>query len=227
MKKFILCIFTFCLFITMAFVIGIHYNRNNYREFFKATSHRCFVLLGDSILQNDYYVSDKKSVEELLLERTNGRTKCFAMDDATISDVYSQVNNISNEQNNEETTFFLSIGGNNILSTFVENKKNKNDKNGLASIFNEYKELVDYIKEIFPYPKLVLFDLYYPPNLKYQQYYPIIKEWNNLLYDYVKEYSYHSFKISRVLTQEEDFTSDIEPSAIGSEKIVDAILKVY
>lgn len=228
MKNYYLYIFALiCVFIFLSVFIDRLCKGDNYREFFKSTSNQSFVLLGDSILQNNYYVPDKKSVEELLLERTNGRTKCFAMDDASIQDVYGQINNISNEQNTRHTTIFLSIGGNNILSTFFENNKNKNDKNDLATIFNEYKELVYYIKEIFPYPTLVLFDLYYPPNLKYQQYHEIIEEWNHFLYDYTKDHHYHLFKISHLLTQEEDFTSDIEPSTIGSKKIVDSIFNVY
>jgi hypothetical protein len=211
----------------MFFITEIITARYNTKEFFNLQKNQYFVLLGDSVLKNNDYVSDKKSVEELLLERTNGQTHCFAMDDASILDVYGQITNIPKYLNTKHTTIFLSVGGNNILSNFVEDPNNNNDKNLLATIFTEYKELIRKIKTNLPYPKLVLFDLYYPPNLKYHQYYPIIKEWNNLLYKYIKENRYYSFKISNILTRDDDFTSDIEPSTIGSKKIVDSIMNTY
>lgn len=227
MKKFYLYIFIFCLFIIMFLITEIITCGFNTKEFFNLQKNQTFILLGDSILKNNDYVSDKKSVEELLLERTDGQTHCFAMDDATILDVYGQITNISKDLNTRQTTIFLSIGGNNILSNFVESFKNNNDKNRLATIFTEYKELIQHIKTSLPYPKFVLFDLYYPANLKYHQYYPIIEEWNNLLYEYIRENHYHSFKISNILTREQDFTSEIEPSTIGSKKIVDCIMNTY
>jgi hypothetical protein len=35
------------------------------------------------------------------------------------------------------------------------------------------------------------------------------------------------FKVSGILKEPEDFTNNIEPSAIGSQKIADAIMEVY
>jgi hypothetical protein len=35
------------------------------------------------------------------------------------------------------------------------------------------------------------------------------------------------FKISNILTQPEDFTDGMEPSAIGGKKLVDEMLKIY
>jgi hypothetical protein len=55
----------------------------------------------------------------------------------------------------------------------------------------------------------------------------IINEWNNMLYDYGKQNNISILKISNVLTKPEDFTVEIEPSSIGSQKLVDTLLENY
>ena len=192
------------------------------------SSSQTFILLGDSILKNDAYVTNGKSVDDLLTERTNGNTICFAKDDSKIMDVYTQINNISNNLNNYNTTILLSIGGNDILSSYAHG--NDVDKiTSLAPIFKAYIKLVKSIREKFPKIRLVLFDIYYPENIKYQQYHPTIQKWNKMLYGFTnaKYDIYDIFKISNILTHKDDFTLDIEPSSIGSQKLVDAIMTSY
>ena len=79
--------FLFCLIIIVSY-----WNTyiKSYQESFN-TEKQTFVLLGDSILKNNAYVSDGKSVENLLIERTNNRTICLAIDHSKIIDVYSQL----------------------------------------------------------------------------------------------------------------------------------------
>ena len=48
-----------------------------------------------------------------------------------------------------------------------------------------------------------------------------------MLYDYASKNSIRVVKISSYLTQTEDFTNGIEPSAIGGEKLVAALLSGY
>ena len=73
--------------------------------------------------------------------------------------------------------------------------------------------------------KLVLIDIYYPTNIKYEQYKPILQEWNKLLNDFVNDSENLSIlKISNVLTDPTDFTLNIEPSDTGGEKIAEQIL---
>ena len=48
-----------------------------------------------------------------------------------------------------------------------------------------------------------------------------------MLYDYASKNSIRVVKISSYLTQPEDFTHGIEPSAIGGEKLVAALLSGY
>ena len=90
------------IFILLCFIIAVSYF-NTYMSS-KYTSiesfnsdKQSFVLLGDSILKNDAYVSDGKSVENLLVERTNGKTTCLAIDHSKIVDIYSQVDKIPKE----------------------------------------------------------------------------------------------------------------------------------
>jgi lysophospholipase L1-like esterase len=199
---------------------------NTYKENFNAKK-QIFILLGDSIFNNNSYVSDGKNIEYLLLERTNGNVISLAVDDAKIIHVYNQILKIPNYLDSKNTTIFLSIGGNDIISQLENNSSNSNILN---TIFSAYKKLIKNIQSKIPKANLVLCDIYYPTNLKYKQFHPYIQQWNNMIYNYAKESKnniYSVFKISRILTQPEDFTLDIEPSNIGSQKIVDSIMSSY
>jgi thymidylate kinase len=214
------------IFILAIFIICVSY-WNTYREGFNSDK-QTFVLLGDSIFKNDQYVPDGKSVNQLLSERTNGKTICLAKDDAKIANVYDQVKQIETYLNTTTTTIFLSVGGNDILSR-AENNDNS-DNNFLPTVFESYKSLVQFIQSQLPKANIVLCDIYYPNNLKYKQYHPIISEWNDMVQTFARDPKNQIrgvFKISYILTTPEDFTLEIEPSAIGSQKIVDTILSSY
>lgn len=213
------------IFILSIFIICVSY-WNTYREGFNSEKQN-IVLLGDSIFKNDHYVSDGKSVHQLLLERTNGKTICLAKDDAFIANVYDQVNLIPEYLNSTSTTIFLSVGGNDILS---KAQNNSNNSQFLSTIFNNYKSLVKFIQSQLPKANIVLCDIYYPNNSKYKQFYPIISEWNNMVQTFARdpENNFRGvFKISSILANPEDFIYEIEPSSIGSQKIVNTILSSY
>ena len=110
------------IFILFCFIIAVSYwntyASSNIEPF--NSDKQSFVLLGDSILKNDAYVSDGKSVENLLVERTNGKTTCLAIDHSKIVDIYSQVDKIPDNLNSNLTTVFLSAGGNDILTHYVD-----------------------------------------------------------------------------------------------------------
>jgi hypothetical protein len=186
-----------------------------------------FILLGDSILKNDAYVSDGKSVDELLKEQTNGTSICLAADHSKIVDIYSQLEKLPSEMDNSSTTIFLSAGGNDILTYYVDQGNPSTDTSILGPMFSAYKKLVKRIQTILPKAKLVLLDIYYPENLSYTQYHPVLKEWNGLVYKYAMKNDYSVLKISKVLTKQEDFSFGIEPSATGSRKIVETIITSY
>lgn len=215
----------------ICFIIGMSYfNTLSYKEPFNSEK-QTFILLGDSIFKNDAYVSDGKSVEKLLEERTNGKTKCLARDQAKIIDIYDQIESIPEDVNNNTTTIFLSVGGNDILTYYVENNKgNKTDPNILNPMFSAYKKVVKSIQSKFPNANIVLLDIYYPDNLKYKQYQNIISEWNKKIYKYAEDPKNNItsvLKISTILTSKEDFSFGIEPSSKGGEKMVASIINNY
>jgi lysophospholipase L1-like esterase len=227
MKYFYLYIFLLlCLIVFVSYWTTI--NSNSLEPF--NSNKQTFILLGDSILKNDAYVSDGKSIDSLLIEKTNGKTISLAIDHSKIVDVFSQINNIPNDVNNNLTTVFLSAGGNDILSYYVDNNGDTNDKTPLTPMFSAYKKLVKAIKVKVPEANIVLLDIYYPENMTYKQYHNIISEWNNMIYDYSKNKNakiYDVLKISTILTKPEDFTLGIEPSAQGGAKLVGEMLANY
>lgn len=214
------------IFILVFIIITISYFNTHIKEAFNSNK-QTFILLGDSILKNDLYVSNGKSVDDLLKERTNEKSLCLAVDDSTIIDVYSQIEQLSENLNTNYTTIFLSVGGNDLLHTFKENDIDGEKNSILKPIFTAYKNLIKSIKNKLPTANIVLLDIYYPDNMKYKQHHSIIAEWNNLIYNFASKNNYSTLKISNILTKPVDFSFDIEPSAIGSRKIVETILSSY
>jgi lysophospholipase L1-like esterase len=220
------------IFILLCFIIAVSYwttiNSTNIESF--NSDKQTFILLGDSIFQNDAYVSDGKSVNNLLLERTNGKSICLAVDHSKIVDIYDQVLKIPDNLNSSSTTIFLSAGGNDILNHYVDDNNDITNKTILGTIFAAYKNVIKSIKNKIPNANIVLLDIYYPENITYKQYHPIIKEWNEMIYNYARESKNNIkgvLKISGILTKSDDFTLGIEPSSIGSQKLIEAILSSY
>jgi hypothetical protein len=216
------------IFILLCFIVVVSYwtTINSNIEPFNSNK-QTFVLLGDSILKNDAYVSDGKSVENLLVERTNGKTICLAIDDSKIVDIYSQVDKIPEELNSNYTTVFLSAGGNDILTHYVEQDNDSKDTSILGTMFAAYKKLIKSIQNKLPNSNIVLLDIYYPDNMTFNQYKSVINSWNQMVYEYAGKNAFSVLKISGVLTKPDDFSFGIEPSATGSHKLVDAILSSY
>ena len=219
------------IFILLCFIIAVSYwtTINSNIESFNSDK-QTFILLGDSIFENDAYVSDGKSVDNLLLERTNGKTISLAVDHSKIVDIYDQVLKIPDNLNSSSTTIFLSAGGNDILNHYVDDNNDITNKTILGTIFAAYKNVIKSIKNKIPNANIVLLDIYYPENITYKQYHPIIKEWNEKIYNYASEPKNNIksvLKISNILTKGDDFTLGIEPSSIGSQKLVQAILTSY
>lgn len=217
------------IFILVSFVCLVSYYNTYMATYMEAftSKKQTFILLGDSILKNDAYVSDGKSVDELLKEQTNGTSICLAADHSKIVDIYSQLERLPSEMDNNSTTIFLSAGGNDILTYYVDQGNTATDTSILGPMFAAYKKLVKHIHTILPKAKLVLLDIYYPENLSYTQYHPVLKEWNGLVYKYASKNDYSVLKISKVLTKSEDFSFGIEPSATGGRKIAETIISSY
>lgn len=188
-------------------------------ESFYSSSTKNIILLGDSILKNNDYVTDEFSVENLLRNKTDCRVYCFAKNNEMISDVYEQLNRVSIDWNDNSTRIFLSVGGNDILNNYKNQDK----------LFSQYINLVNSIKSKMNKSEIILLDIYYPNSDKYLSYFPIIKEWNNKLYTFVNNTSDNNISllhISNSVTEPDDFIYEIEPSKTGGEKIVDCILNI-
>ena len=192
-------------------------------------SSRAIVLLGDSILKNNSYVPDGKAVDNIIEERVLKNDKnielySLAENNSKIVDVYSQINKIPLDINNKSTTIFLSSGGNDILSFYVDQHGDTTDTGFLNSMLAAYKKLVKAIQTRMDLCQIVLLDVYYPTCNQFAQYKPIIEEWNSLIATYARENSLGLLQISQIVTSNDDFTLGIEPSEKGGEKIAQSIL---
>ena len=180
------------------------------------------VLIGDSMLNNSAYVLSGQSIPDLIskdLEKTTGTTLYnFAKDGATINDCYSQLDKISTDLNNSNTSIFISVGGNNIL-----NSRTKMDSTAINNLFDQYIELIKSIKSRVPIAELIALNLYFPVRSQYKSYYNAIEQWNKLLEDNTFQ-GYKLIQTNKMLVTADDFTYDIEPSFKGGKKIVKAIM---
>jgi hypothetical protein len=217
------------VFLLICFIVAVSYwttyNSSLFESFKTNKSSDTIVLLGDSILKNNSYVSNGKSVDNLLEERSNGTIYSLAENNSKIVDIYFQIDKIPIELNNNSTNIFLSAGGNDILSFYVDQTENATDASALNPMFSAYKKLIESIQTKLDKARIVILDIYYPNNMTYKPFHPIIKEWNDKIYDYANKNNYSILKISNHLTQSSDFTMGIEPSATGGEKITDMILQ--
>ena len=218
------------ILILLCFIVAVSYwnTYNSFKESFNPDSDM-FILLGDSILQNGIWISEGKSIDYILNERTKGKTLSLAVDGSKIVDVYSQINEIPSNIN-KITRIFLSVGGNDILYHYVENNNDPTNTDVLIPMFSAYKKVVQAIQSKLPNANIVLLDLYYLDNLKYSKYHNVIGKWNDLIYKYAEDKKNNIeavLKISEILTKPEDFTFDIEPSSIGGVKLVNEIMESY
>lgn len=221
----ILFIFLTCILLVSSLVSLVQQKLVEEKIIEGFSSDKKYILLGDSILQNKGYVADGNNVENLLREK-NLDVICFAEDNSKISDVFIQLNSVSVELNSEKTYVFLSAGGNNILSYYVDNNGDVTNSSALRPMFSSYKNLVKSIQTKLPKAKICILDIYYPDNISYRQFHSIISDWNNMLYAYAgnnKNGIHKVINISEYLTQKTDFSFGIEPSSIGGKKIADLI----
>ena len=220
--------FYFYIFFLFCFIVFMSYY-NTYKVEGFTSNTKTYILLGDSILKNDAYVSDGKSVENLIAER-NKNVHCFAEDHSKIVDIYSQIDKIPTKFNSTNTLIFLSAGGNDILTHYVDQNQDKTNTSVLKPMFSSYKNIIKTIQTRLPNAKIFLLDIYYPDNLQYKQFHSILKEWNSMIYDFAenpKNKIDGVIRISSSLTQNEDFSFGIEPSLSGGNKIAELILGTY
>lgn len=248
MKNFYLYIFILCFVIISVSSFTHYYKYYVLKEHFSniysdsnvnsniysnsnSNSNKTYVLLGDSIIKNNSFVKNGKGIDDILNEKTNGNSYCYAKNDSTIVDIYSQLDSIPSDLNNKNTIVFLSVGGNDILNNYVNNDVDTKNTKVLELIFNTYKKLFKSIQTKMDQTKIVLIDIYYPTSIKFSQYRPILEEWNKLISDFVSSFNSNNnsnnlqvLNISNILIESTDFTLNIEPSETGGEKIANNIL---
>lgn len=209
----------YCLFIL--FII-LYFYSSFYREKLTNMNNTQIVLLGDSILENSSYASP--SILEIL-QNTSHSVLCLAQDNATIESTYLQLYDLPSTLNNKNTFIFVSVGGNDILNKYVYKDIQSDKHKNIDNIFQDYKSLILSLKKQMDLTNIVLLNIYYPHSSHYKSYYSLIKEWNELLKDFCSKNGFKLLNIAEIMTKEEDFSFDIEPSSIGSQKISKDILK--
>jgi hypothetical protein len=177
--------------------------------------NRQIILMGDSILDNSSYVTSGSSVYEQL-KKQNSNVLNLAKDHSTISDLYFQLDKIPLDMNTSNTTVYISIGGNDILT-------NSND---IDNLFDKYLYFLKSLKTKLPNVKLFLFNLYVPLNSRYEKYRKIVIKWNEKLTKNENTYNYKVIDLFNLLVSSSDFVYNIEPSESASKKIVNLILSV-
>jgi hypothetical protein len=220
-----LLIIIICLLVAIA--IAITTNNCNFYETFTNNNNgqksQTVVLIGDSMLNNSAFVEQDQSVADLLSNQLAGKGTVynFAKDGATIADCYPQLDKISSNFNNSNTTIFVSCGGNNIL-----NSRQSVDTDFINNLFDEYSELLKSINVVASNAKaqIHVLNLYTPTSSNYTSYHSAIKQWNQLLDDNASSLGYSVIKTSSLLVTDEDFTYGVEPSHKGGQKLVSKLL---
>lgn len=210
------------LLIIVVYLLYRGYTYSKEEPFTTNSKERSVVLLGDSTFKNNNYVKQVNSIEQVLRREGSANIYCLAKDGATIADVYKQIDEVPTTLNNKQNVIFLSVGGNDIL-------QNKNKNMNMNILFEEYERLLVDLTAKFDKCKIVLFNLYTPPNInkirKDDTLTDKIKQWNNSLDAYLyKNNNIELIDSNSLLYEPTDFVSGYEPSELGGHKIVKAIL---
>jgi lysophospholipase L1-like esterase len=171
------------------------------------------------MLENSNYV--KKPVAYNIEKLHGSAPTILATDGATINHLPFQLRNleISNTQNNPNTYIFTSIGGNDILENSTSTKPPSTTT--MNNIFNRYKVAIKGMKKRFNKSKIVLLNIYYPPEKAYLH--DVVTRWNKKQAKFAKDIKCQILDVTS-LNQAKDFTDKIEPSLLGSKKIAKKII---
>lgn len=186
------------------------------------TSNKTIILLGDSMLENKYYVKEGKSILSFLKESFD-KIYSFAVDRTIITGIYQQIKKIPQNLNTKDTYIFLSVGGNDI----IERAQSGSTTENIDTIFEDYMKIVELLKTKMFHSKIVLLTLYYPANKDYHLYYGMIKDWNQKLESFALRNEMQVIKTNQILSDPSDFINNIEPSELGGEKLAESIVNVF
>ena len=191
-------------------------------------------IAGDSIFDNDGYVPNDPGVIEQLRASIPAQWSAMkiAVDGDCIRHVYSRVENFPGFI----TDLVLSIGGNDALgyASVLNQAKSLSDIPSLvakpASEFRaNYKALLSHLLTLKT--SLHVCTIYtavpFEDHLWRQFVPPALNMFNSIIKEEAALHNISVIEIDKVCTEEEDYSkaSPIEPSAIGGQKIVDAIIR--
>lgn len=206
------------IFFIVFFIFIIYTNFKDSIEQF--SNLKTVVLLGDSMLDNELYVGEKKSVYDQIKMNINTKNAFnFAQDNSVIKDCYNQIKNIPKTFNRESTYIFLSVGGNDIINAPDITK----DEEKLEELQTSYINLIQHIKNQFPRANLIVLNIYKPFASYYRMFYDVINKWNTFLIKN-KIYEYEVADVEKIINEKDDLVNDIEPSESGGKKIADVII---
>ena len=211
------------MFLFFGLFFFIYFNSFANRECFSNKLN--LIFLGDSIFKNDTYVSENKSVGDLLKKYYGSDiVKIYAEDGATIYDMPEQISSIKSKKkyNNNNTHIFVSFGGNDIIENFIDFVTGVT----LEELFKDYKKGLFKLKTRLPDAKIHLATIYYPKDTPYYNYYNIIEAWNNKIMHYAKKNKLSVIRLDKFFKTQADFTHSIEPSFKGGNIILDRVKKL-
>jgi lysophospholipase L1-like esterase len=203
-----------CIFLIIIIFLSTISNKPNNYEIL--TNQNKIILIGDSMLENSNYV--KKSVAYNIEKLHGSAPTILATDGATISHLPLQLINLETS-NNPNTYIFTSIGGNDILENSTSTKPPSTTT--MNNIFNRYKAAIKDMKKKFNKSKIVLLNIYYPPEKAYLH--NVVTLWNKKQAKFAKDIKCQILDVTS-LNQAKDFTDKIEPSSVGSKKIAKKII---
>ena len=116
------------IFILVCIIILVPYYdiyKSSLTEGFE-TKVKTIVLLGDSILKNNSYVTN--GVDKILNESTDCEVVSLARDKTTIGHTYKQIDDIPKKLNKDTTVLVLSAGGNDNIEDYINGPYDADEK---------------------------------------------------------------------------------------------------
>lgn len=190
------------------------------------SSVSAIVLLGDSILNNEHYVSFSDTVFAHLKEEA-GKASVpvfqYAEDNALMTDVSQQIELMTGVDrfNTPSAKVVLSVGGNHLLNK----RPFQLSATVVDELFSQWKEVLAKLKTRLPNASVLVLNIYEPSNPLFSRYTPFIAQWNQLVAKNADNagQTYDVVDVHALLNSADDFVADVEPSASGGKKIASAI----
>ncbi len=189
------------------------------------------VLLGDSIFDNAAYVQENPDVITQLRMKLpdNWNATLNAIDGDKVDDVYAQLENLPEDA----THLVLSVGGNNALSCIgVLNERVNSSVEVFTKLANlseefeqQYQKLLQRILSLrFPTTICTIYNPNYPDPLYQRIGVAALTIFNDVIIRQAFGNGIPLIDLRLTCNEAADYANPIEPSTVGGEKIVNAIL---